>query len=105
MKIECMRTYGYPKLVKPKPCCNKNLIGSVKFSRFKPVQCKVWLFNGTIYVLNRDWFSECISFDLAEQRSIFVNRNEKFIYRNNFGDVILRNEAVISLYCQTVSTI
>jgi hypothetical protein len=49
-----------------------------------------------IYVLHRDWFSEGISYDEAKRRGLVGERKNKFIYNDNFGGVILRNEAVIS---------
>jgi hypothetical protein len=104
MKIECMRRYGQPKLEKPKECSNKNLIGSVRFSfGEKAVQCKVWRCVDTIYVLHRDWFSDCISFEEAERRGMNVKHRKKFIYDDNFGGVILRNEAVISFSLPDIS--
>jgi len=97
MKVECMRYYGQPKLVKPKECNNKNLLGSVRFSfGKKPVKCKVWLCNNLVYVLHRDWFSDFITFDEAEKRGLIKPVKNKFVYRDNFGGVLLRNEAVLS---------
>lgn len=96
MRVICQRRWGQPKLVKPKECNNKNLLGSVNFAFFgKGTKCKVWQYENTIYILHRDWFSDCISFDEAAERGIIEPRHGKFIYKDNFGGgVILRNEAV-----------
>ena len=100
MKIECARRWGQPKLIKPKACNNKNLLGSVPFGwgESRPPKCKVWGSNDTVYVLHRDWFSQSISWEEAISRGIIEPEQyrEKFIYKNNYGGVILRNEAVIS---------
>ena len=100
MKIECSRCWGDPKLNKPKECNNKNLLGSVPFSRgTKPnPKCKVWKSGNTVYVLHRDWFSESISWEEAIEHGIVKPEryHKKFVYSDNFGGVILRNEAVIS---------
>ena len=99
VSVVCERKYGQSKLTKPSACNNANLIGSVDFSfGEKPVKCKVWKNNNVVYVLHRDWFSDCISFDEAERRGMIdkKQRGSKFIYDDNFGCVVLRNEAMLS---------
>ena len=100
MKIECARHWGQPKLIKPKACNKKNLLSSVSFGwgEGRPPKCKVWRSNNTIYVLHRDWFSPSVSWEDAISRGIIKPEQyrEKFIYKNNYSGVILRNEAVIS---------
>jgi hypothetical protein len=100
MKIECQRRWGQPRLVKPGVCKNVNLLGSVKFSWTggKGPQCKVWLHDDTVYVLHRDWFSGSMSYEDAIKAGIITEKDikQKFIYSDNFGCVVLRNEAVIS---------
>ena len=100
MKIECSRCFGQPKLNKPKECNNINLLGSITFNWGfrKGVKCKVWKSGETVYVLQRDWFSPCISFEEAISHGIIKpeQHRKKFIYNDNFGGVILRSEAVIS---------
>jgi hypothetical protein len=100
MKIECQRRWGQPKLVKPSACKNSNLLGSVKFSWTggKGPQCKVWLHDDTVYVLHRDWFSSCMPFKDAIKAGIITEKDvrQNKIYNDNFGCVVLRNEAVIS---------
>lgn len=100
MKIECQRYWGQPKLVKPKVCNNKNLLGCVKFSWTggKGAKCKVWVYDNTVYVLHRDWFSSSMSYDEALKKEIINQKQikQKFAYNDNFGCVVLRSEAVIS---------
>lgn len=96
-KIECERFYGQPKLIKTKDCNNKNKIGSVDFI---PQKCKSTLWvneKERVFVLHRDWFSVAISRDEAIERNLLSKpAREKFIYRDNWGSVVLRNEAVFS---------
>jgi len=107
MKLECIRYFGEPPLKKPKECNNKTLLGSVNFSFGigKPVKCKVWLCDVTVFVLHRDWFSPCISHEEAYKRGIIdsVTRYKKFIYNDNFGGVILRSEALLSFQLPDMS--
>ena len=85
MKIECLRCFGQLKLNKPKECNNINLLGSVAFNRGfrKGVKCKVWKSGETVYVLQRDWFSSCISFEEAISHGIIKPEQprKKFIKR------------------------
>ena len=108
MKIECARHWGQPKLVKPKACNNKNLLSFVSFGwgESRPPKCKVWRSNDTVYVLHRDWFSQSISWEDAISRGIIEPEQyrEKFIYKNNYSGVILRNEAVISFPVPDLTT-
>ena len=92
MEIVCERKYGEPKLKKPKCLNNKTLLGSVNFNKTK---CKLWKVENEYYLLVRDWFSPFISFDKAEKLGIINSYYKKFIYNDNFGGVVLRNEAII----------
>jgi len=100
MKIECSRKWGQPKLGKPKECSKANLLGSVAFSwtGCTGPKCKVWKSGNIIYVLHRDWFSPSISYEKAIELGIISpsQYRQKFVYKDNFGGVVLRNEAVIS---------
>lgn len=92
MEIICERFYGEPKLKKPKCLNNKTLLGSVDFHKTK---CKLWKVENEYYLLIRDWFSDFISFDKALKLGIIDKYNGKFVYNDNFGSVVLRNEAII----------
>jgi len=70
LRILQQRSYGQPKLKKPAACKNINLLGSVDFAFEKSVKCRVWRAGDVVYVLHRDWFSECISYDEAERRGV-----------------------------------
>jgi len=98
MKLECVRYFGEPPLKKPKECNNKTLLGSVRYAGHdKPCKCKIWLVGDTVYVLHRNWFSNSIGFDEAFKLGIVKKTpNSKFVYEDNFGGVILRNEAIFS---------
>gem|GEM_PF-1918507 len=98
MKLECVRYFGEPPLKKPKECNNKTLLGSVRYAGHdKPCKCKLWLSGDTVYVLHRNWFSNTIGFDEAFKLGIIKKTpNSKFVYDDNFGGVILRNEAIFS---------
>jgi hypothetical protein len=96
-KIECSRKYGEPKLKKSTVCKNENLDGTVFWSDGQTkCACKVWTYADRIYVLHRDWFSKSISIPEALKRGLLTTEKKKFIYNDNFGGVILRNEAIIS---------
>ncbi len=93
MELICCRDWGQPKLVKPKFCNNKTLLGTVNF--IANCKCKVWCYNNEYYILHRDWFSRFISYDEAVAHGLVKQYNCKFIYNDNFGGVVLRNEAII----------
>ena len=92
MEIVCSRVYGEPKLKKPKFLNNKNLIGSAKFSQ---ATCKVWLVEDEVYILHRDWFSSYIGRQEAFEKGLTASFSKKFVYNDNFGSLVLRNEAII----------
>jgi hypothetical protein len=95
MKILKQRVYGQPKLDKPTMCNNKNLIGTIKFN--KSCTCKVWKDDSTYIILHRDWFSESISIDEAIARGLQGNKRNNFVYNDNWGCVVLRNEALMEI--------
>lgn len=101
MKIVCSRNYGEPKLIKPKVCNNQNLIGSVIWNL--KCKCKVWKVENTIYVLHRDWFSNCIDSDNAVKMGIIKPIKNKFVYNDTFSVVVLRNEALLSFEAPDLS--
>ena len=94
MYILCSRKYGEPKLKKPSYLNNKTLLGSVDFIS-KKCKNKVWFYENKYYILFRDWFSDLISLDKAKELGIIDEIKSKFVYRDNFGSIVLRNEAII----------
>ena len=93
MEIICERVYGEPKLKKPKFLKNDNLVGSVRFNEH--CKNKLWKVEDTYYMLCRDWFSKSISLEEAKKVFNRATRN-KFVYNDSWGEVVLRNEALIS---------
>lgn len=95
MQIIRSRVYGEPKLKKPKFCNNKNLLGVVTWSSCGKCKCKLWKHRDKYYLLHKDWFSSSVSKERAKELGIIESYNGKFIYNDNYGGVILRNEALI----------
>lgn len=102
MEVLCSRIWGGAKLKKPKPCNNKNLLGTVSW--INKCQCKVWVDEDIVYVWHRDWFSRWIPIPEAEKRGLIDKRKNKFIYNDNFGSVVLRNEAIFSFKIPNLDT-
>ena len=56
--------------------------------------CKVYEYDGFIYIYHRDWFSSYISKEEAVRKGIIDKYNRKFVYNDNFRSVVLRNECI-----------
>ena len=97
MQIIVKRKWGEPKLKKPKFLNNKTLLGSITFSSYKPVKCKVWKVDNEYYILHRDWFSQVLDWDKAIKLGIIEKWNQKFIYNDNFAGAVLRNECIFKI--------
>ena len=85
------RSYHEPKLQKPSDLKGVKQIGSAKFG--PKCKCPVFVKDGYIYVKQRDWFSPSLPLHEAKDRGLISSINKKFIYDDNFGSVVLRNEA------------
>ena len=101
MELICERRYGEPKLIKPKCCNNKTLLGNVPFIYAKRrVACnnKLYKDNNTYYLLVRDWFSQSITRKEAVELGLLKELKQKFCYDDGeqASTVVLRNEAIIS---------
>lgn len=96
MKIEilCSRTYAEPKLTKPKQLKRVGPIGVIKFSK---ASCQVFELDDVVYIKHRDWFSPSISIPEAVALGVIDKRKSKFIYNDNFGSIVLRNEAWLAI--------
>lgn len=92
MEIVQQRYYGQPKLKKNKFLNSKTQIGTISFLR--RCACKVYEYDGFIYIYHRDWFSSYISKEEAVRKGIIDKYNRKFVYNDNFGSVVLRNECI-----------
>lgn len=89
------RIYGDPKLRSLKQLhIDAEKIGSITFGKCK---CPVYKNRYRIYIKHRDWFSESISIDEALEYGIIEKKKNKFIYNDNFGSVVLRNEAWLEM--------
>lgn len=100
------RYYGEPKLSKPKELKGIKSIGSAIFI---PKKCNPQIFvNGNdIYIKHTDYFSCSWQPPKGERinkgQSYYMNkyfdenRKEKFIYTDNYADIVLRNDAWILL--------
>ena len=102
------RKYGQPKLVKPKELSKIKQIGSVDYIP-KHCSCQVFIKDNDVYVKHRDYFSEMFippdDNDLGKplnhtMQKYFPDMNTKkdrFIYTDDWGGVVLRDEAWIKL--------
>ena len=100
------RYYGQPKLTKPKELKGIKSIGKATFI---PKHCEpqVYVKNNDVYIKHTDYFSylwrplegERIDMPISYYMNKYFNtkRNEKFIYPDCWGSIILRNEAWILL--------
>lgn len=91
IEIIAERKWGEPPLKKPKALNGVKQLGSVPFG--SKCKCPVYVTRTDIYLKHRDFFSPCISLQRAKEHGIIDNWNHKFIYNDNFGGVVLRNEA------------
>lgn len=94
MKIEILehRLYGQPKLNKPKHLKGIKQSGSIKFSK---ASCPAYITKDGVYIKHRDFFSQSISIPDALTANMIDKKKNKFIYNDNFGSVVLRNEAYL----------
>ena len=91
LEIISSRRYGEPKLEKPKELKGIKQSGGAMFG--PKCKCPVFVIESSMYVKHRDWFSRSISIPEAVNRGIISKQKNKFIYNDNFGSVVLRNEA------------
>lgn len=94
MKIISERSWGDPKLPKPKILKGIKQSGSAQFGKCK---CPVFFTEEKVYVKHRDWFSASIPIPEAERLGIIDKIKNKFIYNDNFGSVVLRDEAWLEI--------
>lgn len=95
IEVLSSRRYGEPKLKKPAELKGVKPIGSAGFG--PKCKCPVLVKNETVYVKHRDWFSQGISIRTALEYGIVKKKKNKFVYNDNFGSVVLRNEAWIRI--------
>lgn len=94
------RTYGQPKLTTPKVLKGHKQVGSATFNEH--CKCPVHVIGNSVYIKMRDWFSPAFKCEESgtplnyRLKKYFPNANlkpEKFIYHDNWGEIILRSEA------------
>ena len=101
-----VRTYGEPKLSKPKELKGINKSYSIEYIP-KKCKCQVFLNGNDAWVKHTDYFSPRLEIepeDLGAPLSVLVDkymdknsRKSKFVYEDSWGDIVLRNEAWICI--------
>lgn len=95
-EILAERAWGQPKLNKLNELKLIKQVGSIPFG--EKCKCPVFIVNHMVYIKHRDWFSPYIPIPEAVTRGIIDEKKKKFVYNDNFGSVVLRNEAWIKIY-------
>lgn len=100
------RSYGELKLAKPKELKGIKSIGSAEFIA-KKCSTQVFIEENNVWIKHTDYFSpawkppvgERIDMPLSYYLKKYFNRikNEKFVYPDGWGSIVLRNEAWIRL--------
>ena len=101
IKLYSFRSYGEPKLPKPKELKNIKQSFSVDFIP-KKCRCQCFIKDNDLYIKHRDYFSRVIGDEYGEpllatceRFGIETNKKEKFLYADTWGSIVLRNEAWI----------
>ena len=101
IKLYSFRSYGEPKLPKPKELKNIKQSFSVDFIP-KKCRCQCFIKDNDLYIKHRDYFSRVIGDEYGESLlatckrfGIETNKKEKFLYADTWGSIVLRNEAWI----------
>lgn len=99
------RYYGEPKLSKPKELKNIKSIGNAEFYS-KKCNPKIFIQNNDVFIQHTDYFSSVWRSPVNEigkplgyytKKYFNIERKEKFIYADNWGSIVLRNEAWVQL--------
>lgn len=105
------RQYGQPKLSKPKELKSIKQALTIDYIAGK-CKCQVFIHKEDVWVKHRDYFSELLKTHIEDigtplnyRAKKYMNKNisSKFIYSDNWGAIILRNEAwlrIKNLYSQ-----
>lgn len=99
--VYSFRKYGEPKLSKPKELKGIKPIGSAAFI---PKHCspQVFIKDNDVWIKHTDYMSAIwipLIDDFCKDQSYYVNkyfggnRSNKFVYADNWGSIVLRNEA------------
>lgn len=101
-EIYSYRLYGQPKLAKPKEL--KGIKQSFTAQWNPKCQCQCFIKDNDLWIKHRDFFSsshkpqkEDIGSPLSYRMKKYFgqSKSEKFIYADNWGSIVLRNEAWI----------
>lgn len=104
MQVYSKRSYGQPKLPKPKELKGVSKCFSVKFGSKAAFQC--FLENGNLWFKCTDYFSkpwQPPNDDSGKSTTYYLKKyfhqtkTEKFIYSDTWGEIVLRNEAWIKI--------
>lgn len=100
-----MRFYGQPKIEKPKELSNIKEVFSVDYIP-KKCKCPVYIKDNDVWIKHRDYFSSSMKTSIEDEgtpleyrskKYLGKDRSSKFIYPDNWGEIICRNEAWICI--------
>lgn len=100
-EVHSVRRYGQPRLKKPSELSGMRMSFPVTFCKAK---CQCFIKDNDIWIKHRDYFSESWSppeGDFGKSQDHYLDkyfnkqRNQKFIYSDSWGSIVLRNEAWI----------
>lgn len=103
--IHSYRSYGQPKLKKPKELSGIKENFSIDFIP-KKCRCKCYILDGDLWIMHRDYFSQSMTLldeDFGSPLSVLCkkyldkSKSDKFVYADAWGDIVLRNEAYIHI--------
>ena len=101
-----VRTYGEPKLSKPKELKGINKSYSIEYIP-KKCKCQAFIEGNNVWIKHADYFSPTLEVepeDFGAPLSVLVekymdksSRKSKFVYEDAWGSIVLRNEAWICI--------
>lgn len=105
-EVHSYRLYGQPKLSKPKELKNVKSIGSATFID-KHCNPQLYVCGDDLWIKHTDYFSRMWRPPAGERvgmplnyylkKYFNTNKSEKFVYADNWGSIVLRNEAWLVL--------
>lgn len=103
--VSCNRPGEHERPKRPKELKGIQPIGSVRFSK---ASCPVFVYSTDVYINHNDYFSPSMPIDpqdhgtpLNYRSQKYLGRLEKkkFMYDDNWGDIVLRRRAWIKIQC------
>ena len=97
IRVLVQRKYAEGKITKPKILKGRKPDTTIEFI---PKKCTIPVYKtfGGVIIHHKDFFSSSISIPDAVEKKLISPRKKKFIYNDNFGSVVLRNEAWLDIY-------